>query len=549
MTPPPKPNLVDRFADWVSPRWAYERRAYREARANWDDFESASTDDHLADWHSRLASADAHLAHGRRRTLIARSRAVERNTSIGRAIRNAYTRNVVGSGIRPRPNLNTDALGITSDQAEEFAEVVMARWPGFVGEAVADERGDFYEQQELVEARSMFDGDATTRIVRVDRPGRMYSTAAEVIEADLICTPSRESNNPRVREGVVRGRSSQAVAYYVANQYPQDYTFGDTAELKFRRLPVWDGRGMRITSMMARRTRASQTRGEPELAPVLERIRHFDRYGKAELVAKRIESSITGVIETAVAPGGGIRGAIRQNQVGGAKRLPMAPGSFPQLAPGQTLKIHDPKRPGSTFEPYTLLTIREIGAALDLPLELLFLDWSKSNYSNARAAILDARRGFQKRQRKLVREHSQPIYAAWIEELFLRGMLPAWVTDFYGNVQLWTAARWIPDGFRWVDPSKEGANAEIQLDRGMTSVPREIENLGHDWQQTTREQIRFELWKKKERAEMAREMGVDDAPEQAPPAPPNRNPRAEAEDAEEPADPNADAATEPESDE
>lgn len=510
-------DLLDRAIGAISPRWAFERKQYRQMSAITDGeddsgsgYRAAWSGERLDAWIAQNASQDAHLGAGRREKLVARSREIERNSGIGRAIINAIVRNDVGRGIRPRPAIDAERLGINDEQASEYRDFLLEQWQCFVREAPSDERGTIYDQQALVDRRRFVDGDCLTRITSTDRPNRRFRTAVEVVECDRIRTPHRFSDRPGIRDGVVRGRGDQAVAFWVTREHPGDLGLAFLGgEFRFSRVPVWDN-GIKVGSFSASRIRPGQTRGEPALAPVLTSLRHFDKYIEAELVAKRIESCLTGFIERQPQFG------TPPSQSSGSTEIEWEPGVFKELPPGGKAHIVNPVRPGAQFEPYTYLMMRQIGAGIGMPLELFLLDWSKSNYSNTRAGILDAIRHFEMRQASLVDEHTRPAWVAWIEEMWLRGMLPPFVRDFYEKLDLWTAAIWVPHGRKWVDPQKDGKSVEIQLDRGLSNVQIGCDELGRDWKDVARGDIEARLWAEAEEARQREEKGM---PAPAPPAP------------------------------
>ena len=63
-------------------------------------------------------------------------------------------------------------------------------------------------------------------------------------------------------------------------------------------------------------------------------------------------------------------------------------GAMEYLEPGESIGVIKPERPNQAFADYVNATTRIIGAGNSLPLEMTLLDFSKTNYSSARAAIL-----------------------------------------------------------------------------------------------------------------------------------------------------------------
>ncbi|WP_162803227.1 phage portal protein [Salmonella enterica] len=67
---------------------------------------------------------------------------------------------------------------------------------------------------------------------------------------------------------------------------------------------------------------------------------------------------------------------------------------------------------------------RQIGAALELPYELLVKHFTAS-YSASRAALLEARKMFRMRREWMVLSFCQPIYEEWLSEAVAKGRVIA----------------------------------------------------------------------------------------------------------------------------
>ena len=71
----------------------------------------------------------------------------------------------------------------------------------------------------------------------------------------------------------------------------------------------------------------------------------------------------------------------------------MAPGAVIGLGENESIDIADPKRPNAAFEPFFNTIVKEIGAAIEVPSELIMMSFG-SNYSASRAAILEGTLSF-----------------------------------------------------------------------------------------------------------------------------------------------------------
>jgi lambda family phage portal protein len=167
------------------------------------------------------------------------------------------------------------------------------------------------------------------------------------------------------------------------------------------------------------------------------------------------------------------------------------------LMPGETITSFNPQRPSATFEPFVDRILKAISAALGLPYELVAKDFSKTNYSSARAALLEARRYFKVRQEWLSQKLCQPVWEMLLEEAYLNGELDA--ADFYQEGRpkpAWLRARWIAPGWSWVDPLKEVKASREAVAGNISSLADEVASQGKDWEEILEQRAREEQKRK-----------------------------------------------------
>jgi capsid protein len=73
-------------------------------------------------------------------------------------------------------------------------------------------------------------------------------------------------------------------------------------------------------------------------------------------------------------------------------------GSIIPIFPGDKVAPFTPSRPNSAYGAFVENLLRHIGTGLNIPYELLLKDFSKTNYSSARSALLEAWRYFNGRR-------------------------------------------------------------------------------------------------------------------------------------------------------
>ena len=136
----------------------------------------------------------------------------------------------------------------------------------------------------------------------------------------------------------------------------------------------------------------------------------------------------------------------------------------------------------STFEPFTNALVTQVGAALNIPADVLMSRFQAS-YSASRGALLQAAALFKTRRTWFVRDFCQPVYEAWLAEAVAIGRVSA---PGYGTDPLitkaWSKADWFGPVMGMLDPVKEVTGAALRRKYGFSSGEREAAELtGSDY--------------------------------------------------------------------
>ena len=296
-------------------------------------------------------------------------------------------------------------------------------------------------------------------------------------EADQLVTPRQGEASAGAGKKIVNGvevdpRTGRDLAYHVARREYKGYVGGGAWSRGTTRVPAAEA------LLVARFQRTSQTRGVPALAPGLMRHEHLEAYLDSEQIAAEIASHVVYMITRSdpaffVNPDTGelhdwVYNAPAETGDATSRQFEeSAPGQIIQGVLGDKLDVLQPNRPGQTFEPYLRSTIRLIGAAVGMPLELVLLDLSQTNYSSARAALLQAYRTFRCWQHFLVRAALGPIYQRWIGQAIVDGDLGLRDDAF--------AVKWLMPTWAWIDPLKEVLAKERAVAAGFDCITDTIE--------------------------------------------------------------------------
>jgi lambda family phage portal protein len=227
----------------------------------------------------------------------------------------------------------------------------------------------------------------------------------------------------------------------------------------------------------------------------MKQFRMLDKYQSSELQAAVINAMIAAFIETPmdqdsiVEMFGGDADQYMQDRNAYIKnRVRLKGGAVMPLFPGDKLSSFAPSRPADGFAPFVEAMSRHVAAALHMPYELLLKDFSKTNYSSARAALLEASRFFNGRRQWLSAQWTQPVYELWLEEVIEAGLIEA--PDFYEYRRAYARSRWIGPGRGWVDPVKEAKAAQTRMDIGVSTLENECAEQGLDWEEVLEQRAR-----------------------------------------------------------
>jgi len=505
-TDAPRVTLGDRLDKLVavfSPGAALRRALYRDLLTHrgrrLSGYRAASSERLKAYWQPGGGSPDFDILSDLPATRE-RSRDLVRNDPHAAGLADSIGYNVVGTGIRPQARPDIDALGLTEKEGAAFAKAAERVWRRWSPMADYQEKLDFDEIELLVIRQILENGEVLVVPRYVESPHRDYLLSLEVIEADRLGTPPNKKIANELRDGIEYNEAGQVVAYHIKKTHPGDYGFGTRPVDDYVRVPAWNELGRRNVLHLFPVRRPGQSRGVPFFAPAMDLFKHLADYIEGELVAMKVASYFA-VFITTENPYDAAQGRYSRTDGTGTsyKQIEgLEQGAVEYLAPGQKIEFPKHDRPGLNFEPFVERVLRGIGASLGLPYEMLTKDFSKTNYSSARAALIEAVKFFGFWQAWLGKRLCQPVWESLMEEAWIRDELPA--RDFLEWKPEFCRARWIAPGRPWVDPLKEAQASREGMAINVTTLADECAAQGYDWEEVLEQRAR-------ENAKM-RELGI-----------------------------------------
>ena len=136
-------------------------------------------------------------------------------------------------------------------------------------------------------------------------------------------------------------------------------------------------------------------------------------------------------------------------------------GEINVMNPGESIDFPVPTRPSSGFEGFVKAIASQVGAALEIPRDILLKEFN-SSYSASRGALLEAWKSFKMYRTWFVNDFCDPVYEIWLSEAVALGRINA--PGFFNDRAMreaWLGTQWIGPSQGQLDPTKE-ITAEIQ---------------------------------------------------------------------------------------
>ena len=409
--------------------------------------------------------------------------------------------NVVGVGLKLKSRIDREALGLTPEQAEAWQKTTereFSLWADNKRACDATGMNTFSGLQQLALISWLLSGDCigVMKQYKVDRL-LPYALRVHLIESDRIATPGQcgtgtsinyttgknPDNGNTIYDGVEVDSNGMVAAYHIRSTYP--FELG-AATTKWTRVPAYQERtGLPNVVHVIDCERPDQYRGVSYLAQVIEPLLQLRRYSESELMAAVVESFFTAFVKTNAPTDDNPFNEVEEptpGEIRGPNEYSMGPGQINIMEPGEDVTFADPKRPAGGFDAFVTAVSSQIGAALEVPADLLLKKFNAS-YSASRAALLEAWKAFKMRREWLADDFCRPIYEVWLSEAVARGRIFA--PGFFDNPAIRAAylgSEWLGPSQGQLDPVKEITAEILAVGEGFsTHAQSAIKLNGSQW--------------------------------------------------------------------
>lgn len=471
--------------------------------ANW-------TTQEMGNWLPWIRSPDSEINIFRDR-IVSRNRDLVRNDGWSAGSITRILDNTVGSNLRLAANPDYRALkqrsgvkGFDAVWADEFRRAVEALWRGY-----ADNLGRYNDVNRLLTVGQQFrlamrhklvDGESLALMYwlpeRVGYGRADYATCILLVDPDRLSNPFQMIDSAYMRGGVELDAHGAPIAYHIREAQQNDWYLAVEAN-NWVRVEREDEDGWRRVIHDYDPDRANQHRGLGVFTPVIPHIKMLARYYGIELQAATIQSIFGTYVTSPYDP------AIVQDALGGGddeelplyqnlraqwneERPAMLNGAkIPTLAPGESIQSVSSQHPNGNFAEFAGEMLGIAASATGLSREQVAQKWSETNYSSARAALLESWKTLTRRANDFKTNTATPIYANWLGEPMDNDELPLpnGAPPYIECRNEYARCGWLGVARGWIDPVKEKQGSVLGMNAGLSTLKRECAEQGLDWEE------------------------------------------------------------------
>ena len=453
-------------------------------------FQGATKSRLTANWVASAASADAELK-GAISLLRQRSRDLVRNNPHAKSAIRTICSNVIGpDGIKLQSQIRRQRGGKLDQKVNESIEMAWREW-GHYDSCHTAGRLCFKDIERLCCKSLAESGEVFIRLVKKPFGRSKIPLGLEILESDQLDddytgTSTKKQNTWRM--GIELDSFMRPIQYAFLTKHPGDTPFPVQEGLKRHMLiPADEIIHLYLTE------RPGQTRGIPWMSTAIKSLHHLDGFAEASVIRARASSALMGFItspEGELDPGGEVYEGDRVTE--------FSPGMFSYLSPGQNVSIPDMDSPSAEFEPFMRAMLRSMASGIGLSYESLSRDYSTTNYSSSRLALIEDRAQYRTLQNYFIENFHNRVFENFLDMAVLSGALSLPTYDI--EPERYKRVRWIPRSWDWVDPLKECQANKEAVKAGFKTQAQVLMEQGYDLEEV--------LNARKSEVDQAEELGL-----------------------------------------
>lgn len=473
---------------------------------------AARFDKSLAAWNPPLQSADADLLPDKD-LLDARSRDSARNDAYIQGGATIHKDGIVGSMYFLNAKPEYEVLGFDETWAEEFQREVEAKFTLWAESPYAwvdaARQNNFTALIRLAVGVYTGGGEMLATAEWRRERGREFNTAIQMVDTDRLSTPTELQWDDNVRGGIKRDQFGAPQSYFIKVRHRNDYGLWLGNSERWKEVPAYKPWGRQQVIFLREQQRIDQTRAVADIVAGLKEIAITRKFRDVTLqnavvnamYAATIESELPAEAAYSQLGGGNVGDGVAgyaeaflsavSEYVGRSKHMKIDGVRIPHLFPGTKLQLRPAGTPGGVGQEFEASLLRYIATSLGVSYEELSRDYTKTNYSSARAAMANTWKFMQSRKKIVADGMAHAVYRLWLEEAINKNMLRSFpanaagmlYTDGHLNLMFEALAQgdWTGAARGQIDELKETQAAVLRIKYGLSTHEDELVRLGKDW--------------------------------------------------------------------
>lgn len=451
----------------------------------------------------RLTSANKDIIRERRQAVV-NAREVDRNNAMIHAGISKRAVDMVGPALRLMSMPNFEALGLTDEWAQGFANEWENQFSLF-GDAPRKlydaARHDTFGAQMLSTVRNTYGADGEAALIvryseeRMKRYRGRFASFVEQLDPDRITNPDAKIDSETLCQGRVLDEWGAYTGFHVETRHPSD----PLGKKKWEFIPRETARGRPIGIHWFPKFRAGAQRAMPAIIGALREVRMLDTFDqktleqavKAAFMSIYIKTDATAAealskLQVSAPSGSGAAADLIKMQdarFGLYEDLNVEGQSLPMLAMGDEIGIAEATHARNDTDSFRFAFDRKFASLLGLSYARFSNDYSKTSFASIRAELIDAWRLTYCDRYQFCESVPSQIALAHLEECIVRRkiILPANAPYFYDHMEEYAQCEFRGPGMGWVDPVKDVTGASIRVSTGFSTPQAEAASQGSDF--------------------------------------------------------------------
>jgi lambda family phage portal protein len=472
-------------------------------------------------WNVSHASPDL-LINPVKEEADARSRDTIQNDGYSKGVVQIHKDSIVGHQFRLNSEPDTETLKLYNkafDEVweEEFQTIVENRF-NLIGDSAenwfdASRHNSLTSLVRLAVTGFLMTGEVLASCEWIKNVLRPCKTAIQMISPDRLSNPDGSQDTKTLRRGVERNKFGAPISYWIRSTHPSEMYYPNVDAFTWKNVKATKPWGRRQIIHIIEQLEPDQTRGISDMVSVLKQMRMTRKFQEITLQKAVVNATYAGAIESELpsdaiygAMGGGAHNGYAEllanymtalsEYVGNSKAIAIDGVKIPHLFPGTKLNIKPVSGEGDVGTAFEQSLLRHICSPLGLSYEQFSRDYTKTNYSSARASMAETWKYMQSRKGIVADKFATYIFILWFEEEINNGNIPLPVgvdaKVFYDPVyrEALCACSWIGASRGQIDEMKESQSSILRINSGISTYQEECASLGKDFRKVFKQRAR-----------------------------------------------------------